>query len=108
MSAGISTKKTTLRSKRKARDICTTHEVTRDAHQLCNTVSIISAQKIRFARPNGDFTFIQTSRSYKLLNCPGPFVANDHCVQFLQSFNESGCLRGDGRRDVSIMVGFCT
>jgi len=65
MSAGISTKKTTLRSKRKARDICTTHEVTRDAHQLCNTVSIISAQKIRFARPNGDFTFIQTSRSYK-------------------------------------------
>jgi len=64
----ISTKKTTLCSKRKARDICATHEVTRDAHQLYNILSIISAQKIRFTRPNGDSTFIQTSRSHKMLN----------------------------------------
>jgi len=28
-------------------------------------VSIISAKKIHFAQPNGDFTFIQTSRSLK-------------------------------------------
>ena len=55
-------------SKRKARDICATHEVTRDVHQLYNILSIISAQKIRFTRPNGDSTFIQTSRSHKLLN----------------------------------------
>jgi len=31
-------------------------------------VSIISAKKIHFAQPNGDFTFIQTSRSLKLFN----------------------------------------
>jgi hypothetical protein len=35
------------------------------AHQLYNTVSFISTQKIHFARPNGDLTFIQTSHSLK-------------------------------------------
>ena len=44
---------------------------------------------------------------YQSANCPGPFVANDRCVQFLRSFDEKGCLGGAVRRGVSIMVGFC-
>ena len=56
--------------KRKARTSWDIHTLTRDAHQLYNTVSIISAQKIHFTRPSGDSTFIQTSRSHKLLNPP--------------------------------------
>jgi hypothetical protein len=64
----ISCKKTPLCSKGKVRDVCATHEVTRNAYQLYNTTSSISTQKIRFARPKGDSTFIQTSRSHKLLN----------------------------------------
>ena len=61
----ISTKKTTLCSKRKARTSWDIHTVTRNAHQLYDIVSSISAQKIHFARPNGDLTFIQTSHSLK-------------------------------------------
>ena len=64
----ISTKKTTLCSKRKARTSWDIHTVTRNAHQLYDIVSSISAQKIHFARPNGDSTFIQTSHSHKMLS----------------------------------------
>ena len=61
-------KKTPLCSKRKARTSWDIHTVTRNAHQLYNTISFISAQIIHFTRPNGDLTFIQTSRSHKMLN----------------------------------------
>ena len=61
-------KKTALCSKRKARTSWDIHTVTRNAHQLYNTISFISAQIIHFTRPNGDLTFIQTSRSHKMLN----------------------------------------
>jgi hypothetical protein len=44
------------------------HTVTRNAHQLYDIVSSISARKIHFARPNGDSTFIQTSHSHKMLS----------------------------------------
>jgi len=53
--------------KRKARTSWDIHTLTRNAHQLYNTVSFIFAQKIHFTRPNGDSTFIQTSRSHKML-----------------------------------------
>ena len=58
-------KKSRICSKRKARTSWDIHTLTRNAHQLYNTVSSISAQKIYFTRPNGDFTFIQTSCSHK-------------------------------------------
>ena len=64
----ISTKKNTTCRKRKARDIWATHKVTRNAHQLYALLSFVFTQKIRFVRPNGDFTIIQTSHSHKKLN----------------------------------------
>ena len=51
---------------------------------------------------------VLTNWSIRCVNCPGPFVANNHCVQFLRSFDEKGCLRGAVRRGVSITVGFDT
>ena len=62
------TKKSPLCRKRKARDIWATHKVTRNANQLYTLLSFNSTQKIRFVRPNGDFTVIQTSHSHKKRN----------------------------------------
>ena len=62
------TKKSPLCNKRKARDIWATHKVTRNAHQLYALLSFVFTQKIRFVRPNGDFTVIQTSHSHKKRN----------------------------------------
>ena len=61
-------KKSRICRKRKARTSWDIHTLTRNAHQLYNIVSIISAKKIHFARPKDDFTFTQTSRSLKLFN----------------------------------------
>ena len=62
------TKKSPLCNKRKARDIWATHKVTRNAHQVYTLSSFVFTQKIRFVRPNGDFTVIQTSHSHKKRN----------------------------------------
>ena len=62
------TKKSPLCRKRKARDIWATHKVTRNANQLYTLLSFVFTQKIRFVRPNGDFTVIQTSHSHKKRN----------------------------------------
>ena len=36
----------------------------------------------------------------------GQIVANNHRVQYLPSFDKGTCLRGSGRREVLILVGF--
>ena len=42
-------------------------------------------------------------------NCnPKQFVANDHSIHILRSFDAIGCLGGSGRGGVSISVGFRT
>ena len=108
----ISTKKNTTCRKRKARDIWATHKVTRNANQLYALSSFNSTKKIRFVRPNGDFTVIQTSHSHKKRNRdkrnPKQFVTNDHRFHILRSFDVIGCLGGSGRRGVSIPLSFRT
>ena len=57
----LNAEETKTQCKRKTRDIWATHQVTRNTHQLYTLLSFIFTQKIRFAQPNGDFIFIQTS-----------------------------------------------
>ena len=57
--------------KRKARTRWDTRRAVTRATRvlLCGAASFVSARKkIHFTRPNGDSTFIQTSRSHKMLN----------------------------------------